>query len=111
MIEAFKLRSRATALGYVRGPSEDGGWFYRYVKVFPSLGLRACLHFSGNGLPEENRTVALGVFSFERTGDDARGRMALGDVPPVLFSEVWADMEDIARLGTGFDPAWASKVS
>jgi len=111
MIEAFKLRSRATALGYVRGPSEDGGWFFQYVKVFPSLGLSACLRFSGNGLPEENRTVALGAFSFEKAGDGATGALTLGSVPPVLLSEVWADMEDIAGLGTGFDAAWESKVS
>jgi hypothetical protein len=109
MIEAFKLRARATALGYVRGPAEDGGWFYRYTKAFPSLGLQVELAFSGNELPETNRTVALGELSFERTGDDAR-TLRLGEVPAVLYSEVVADLEDIAQSGTGFDPAWQSKV-
>ena len=109
MIEAFKLRGRANALGYVRGPSGDGGRFSRYVKVFPSLGLQAVIGFSGNEMPEENRVVALGAFSFERTGEE-RGAIPLGDVPPVLFSEIWSDVQDIAQDGTGFDPAWESKV-
>jgi hypothetical protein len=110
MVEAFKLRGRADALGYVRGQTEDGGWFYRYTKIFPSLGLQAIVNFSGNEMPEENRTVALGTIAFERTGDDERGSVTLGAIPPVLFSEVWNDVQDIARTGTGFDPAWESKV-
>lgn len=100
MIEAFKLRGHATRLGYVRGPAQDGGWFYEYVKVFPSIGVTARLLFSGNGLPEENRQVALGRITFE----------TLSDVPPVLASEVYADMAEIASHGTVLDPAWRTRV-
>src|SRR5262249_31886840 len=57
LLEAFKLRGRATKLGYVRGAPQDGGWFFAYRKHFPSLQLEAEIEFSGNGLPEENRTV------------------------------------------------------
>ena len=110
MVEAFKLRSRADALGFARGEAEDGGWFYGYKKIFPSLGLQAIVNFSGNSMPEENKTVALQTITFERTTDEERGAIALGEIPPVLFSEVWNDAQDIARTGTGFDPAWESKV-
>ncbi len=59
LINSFKLRWRANKLGYVRGSAEDGGFFTTYLKNFPSLKLQAILEFTGNSLPEENRTVAL----------------------------------------------------
>ncbi len=110
MIEAFKLRGRATRLGYARGATEDGGWFYAYEKVFPSLGLTVALGFSGNALPEENRTVALGEVRFERRHGQRAVGAKLGEVPAVLLSEARADMEELAGEGTGFDPDWKSKV-
>ena len=66
MVEAFKLRSLATKFGYTRGQAQDGGWFYDYAKTFSGLGLKVELSFSGNGLPEENRSVALTDLSFQR---------------------------------------------
>jgi Domain of unknown function (DUF4132) len=120
MIEAFKLRGRAAKLGYVRGGAEDGGWFYRYNKQFPTLGIEASIEFSGNGLPEENRTVALTSLSFQRTllkeGENRFGgfgpsRILLSEVPAVLLSECWNDMKSISAQGTGFDPDWEKKVT
>ena len=109
MIEAFKLRGRATALGYVRGPSEDGGWFYRYVKVFPSLGLQAVVGFSGNGMPEE---IAPSRSARSRSSARARGvRFASARSARALQRSVERHAGDISRAGTGFDPAWESKVS
>ena len=66
MVEAFKLRSAATKFGYTRGQAEDGGWFFDYLKAFPGLELEVRLEFSGNGLPEENRPVALVALAFRR---------------------------------------------
>ncbi|MGC4113872.1 MAG: DUF4132 domain-containing protein [Myxococcales bacterium] len=109
LIEAFKLRGKALGLGYVRGPAEDGGWFYRYDRTLPSLGLRVELAFSGNGLPEENRTVALQVARFQPTAEGSEPRQ-LGEVPQVLLSEVRADLLELSAAGTGFDPDWESKV-
>jgi len=110
LIEAFKLRGKALGLGYVRGPAEDGGWFYRYEKVLPSLGLRIELAFSGNALPEENRTVALQVARFRPTRDGEGPPRPLGETPQVLLSEVWADLKDLAAAGSGFDPEWESQI-
>jgi hypothetical protein len=31
-------------------------------------------------------------------------------VPPVLLSECWNDLRQIAVAGTGFDPEWAKKA-
>src|SRR5262249_43073418 len=119
MIEAFKLRGRATKLGYVRGATGDGGWFYQYLKRFPGLGIQAVIEFSGNGLPEENRTVALSLLTFSRTlgGDEAQfagfgqAALPLSEIPAILLSECYNDVRSIADQGTGFDPDWEKKVN
>lgn len=115
MLEAFKLRGLATKLGYVRGATEDGGWFYEYLKSFPGLGVEVHLGFSGNGLPEENRTVALTTLTFQRKADPAApqrraGTLPLKDVPQVLLSECVGDLRALAAAGTGFDAQWENKV-
>jgi hypothetical protein len=63
--------------------------------------------FSGNGLPEENRTVALTEFYFVR----GMAKIPLREVPHVLFSETWNDVKQIASRGPGFDPDWENKTA
>lgn len=110
LVEAFALRGRATKLGWVRGAAEDGGIFTTYRKRFPSVGVDAVLEFTGNGLPEENRTVALLALWFARSGDDVTSygtaRLPLRDVPPVLLSECRREVGLVAAEGTGYDPDW-----
>jgi hypothetical protein len=111
LLEAFALRGRASKLGYTRGQSEDGGWFFTYDKRFPTLGIVATVNFTGNRLPEENRLVALQELTFRReTSDGRRAELTLGDVPAVLVSECWHDMRLLATEGTGFDPEWEKKT-
>lgn len=112
LLEAFALRGRAAKLGYTRGSSEDGGWFYTYEKRFPTLGLQAVIEFTGNGLPEENRTVALRHLSFAATGAAdrwSRAHQPLNQVPKVLLSECYDDLRLMAADGSGFDPEWEKK--
>lgn len=116
LVEAFKLRGHAMRLGYTRGPSQDGGWFYQYEKTLAGIGLKVVLRFSGNGLPEENRTVALMNLYFTPTSDDASGMsfdqpgVPLREVPGVLLSECYHDLAGIAAAGTGYDAEWQKKV-
>jgi hypothetical protein len=111
VLEAFALRGRAGKLGYTRGQTEDGGWFYTYEKHFPTLGIMASVNFTGNPLPEQNRLVALKELSFQRkTADGRRAELTLGDVPAVLVSECWQDMRLLGAEGTGFDPEWEKKT-
>jgi hypothetical protein len=116
MLGSFKLRSRATKLGYTRGQAEDGGWFYTYHKTFPSLKIQAVIEFTGNVLPEEERTVALRALRFTTLQDNAQDNygysdhpLPLGEVPGVLVSEAWNDMKKMADDGTGFEPEWEKK--
>lgn len=112
LLEAFALRGRALKLGWTRGPAEDGGWFHVYEKRFPTLGLQATIEFTGNPLPETNRTVALVSLAFQHTTAGAAGAartMALSTVPAVLLSECHDDLRLIAAEGTGFDADWQKK--
>jgi hypothetical protein len=114
LIEAFRLRGRATRLGYTRGAPGDGGWFSTYEKRFPTLGITTVVGFSGNSLPEENRTVALISLSFERRAQQpgaAATTLLLREVPQVLLSEAWNDVRILAGEGTGPDPDWERKVT
>lgn len=113
MISAFKLRSVAKKLAYTRGRTEDGGWFSSYEKRFVGLGIDAVILFSGNRLPEEDRTVALRALEFRRTDadDSSRARvLRLKDVPSILLSECFHDLADMAAAGSGFDPGWQSRI-
>jgi hypothetical protein len=115
ILEAFRLRGRANKLGYTRGQAQDGGWFFDYHKRFPTLGIETILEFTGNGLPEENRMVALTSMRFERAAGEGEAnhpgaKMVLGQVPDVLLSECWNDLRQIAGEGSGFDPDWEKKT-
>ena len=118
MLEAFKLRGRLTKLGYTRGATGDGGWFYEYEKRFTSIGIKVTIAFTGNRLPEENRTVALTTLQFTRSGDsepspyvNSESFVRLGEVPRVLLIECWNDMRLTAAEGSGFDPEWDKKTN
>ncbi|HEX8564633.1 MAG TPA: DUF4132 domain-containing protein [Pyrinomonadaceae bacterium] len=115
MIETFKLRGKATALGFTRGSVEDAGCFYNYRKSFTALELEAFIEFTGSFVPEENRPAALLSLSFARIGKQTSGYLSpnsglkIKDVPPVVLCEVWNDWKTIANTGTGFDPDWKKK--
>ncbi|KQV82309.1 hypothetical protein ASD15_09690 [Massilia sp. Root351] len=110
MIETFALRNRALKLGYTRGAAEDGGWFYVYEKRFPTQGVTALIEFTGNGLPEENRKVALLKVAFAGPGGGRGGAagLPLSSIPKVLISECYNDMRLIASDGSGFHADWQS---
>lgn len=113
VLEAFALRGRALKLGYTRGPAEDGGWFHVYGKRFPTMGLEAIIEFTGNSLPEENRTVSLLNLSFANTGQQQswqRTSQPLSKVPKVLVSECYNDLRLMAGEGGGLDPEWRTKT-
>jgi hypothetical protein len=117
LLSAFALRGKATKLGYTRGEAEDAGWFYVYRKLFPGQELQAIIEFSGNFLPEEDRTVALRHLYFCHLSSDQPTpyswydqKMKLDQIPPVLLVECWNNLRTIAAEGTGYDPEWEKKT-
>ena len=111
MLEAFALRGRALKLGYTRGPAEDGGWFHTYEKRFPTLGLAAIVEFTGNPLPEENRTVALIDLSLRprRPRHRCAASRARRRARACCCPSAGNDLRLMAAEGTGFDPDWEKK--
>lgn len=112
LLETFALRGRAGKLGYTRGEPEDGGWFSAYEKRFPTLGVTIVVGFTGNTLPEENRTAALRSVQIRQTPPNGAGPSTprkLGDVPAVLLSEAYNDIRLMASDGPGYDPDWEKK--
>ena len=97
----FALRRAAAKRGWRRAPAEDGGWFWSYLKDFPSLGLTAAVNFSGARLPEEDQPCAVDDLEVRR----GRAPVVLGRVPPVLLAECCADFAALAALGRP-DPHW-----
>lgn len=111
LIEAYPLRNRAMKLGYTRGDAQDGGWFMTYEKRFIDLGITSVIEFTGNPLPEENRTVSLLSLYFTNSQSKgwARDKIALHRVPKVLLSESYNDMGLISAEGSGYDAEWQKK--
>jgi hypothetical protein len=112
LIEAYKLRMAATKLGYSRAPAADGGFFTAYEKLFEELGVCAIIEFTGNSLPEHNRTVALIALRFaaRAAGKRRNGRtLLLSETPPVMLSETWNDLHEMAAAGSGFAENWQER--
>jgi Domain of unknown function (DUF4132) len=111
LLSAYALRGRAGKLGWTRGPAADGGWFYSYTKRFATSGVTAIIEFTGNPLPEQDRTVALRSVGFEQdVREGFRRPLPLGEVPAVLLSETWHELREIAAMGSGFDADWEKKT-
>jgi hypothetical protein len=114
ILKAFSLRNRLTRFGYTRGAAQDGGWFFEYQKGFAGLGIDAIIEFTGNGLPEENRTVALQrlYFARKKTGEGLRTpeEIPLGELPAVLLAECWNDIRMAAADGPGFQEDWEKQT-
>ncbi len=114
IVKAFSLRNRLTRLGYTRGPAEDGGAFYKYRKTFLGLNIESIIEFTGNNLPEENRTVALQRLYFTRKLDQEMAaiplEVELGELPRVLLAECWNDIRMAAADGPGFAADWEKQT-
>ncbi|MDP9940536.1 DUF4132 domain-containing protein [Ectopseudomonas alcaliphila] len=110
--DTFTLRGILTKLGYQRAAAEDGGFFDHYFKDFSSLGLRVCIGFTGNCVPEENVPAALTRLWYEKPGRrwSSSEALPLPDIAPILLAETYADYHSVADACSGFDPEWEKKT-
>lgn len=109
MMTTFKLRTAAKKAGYDRAPIGDGGGFDAYRKEFRSAQIWADLYFTGSYVAEEDLPAAIKYMQFTQMNDGGAARaLTLAKVPPLLLSEVWNDLHEIAKSGA-FDEDWASK--
>ncbi len=109
MMTTFKLRAAAKKAGYDRAPIGDGGGFDAYRKEFRGAQIWADLYFTGSYVSEEDIPAAIKHMQFTQMNDSGVSRaLTLAKVPPLLLSEVWNDLHEIAKSGA-FDADWESK--
>lgn len=117
MVNNLKLASKTTKFNWQRGPAEDGGCYYTYHKPFRSQGVEAVLEYTGSYMGErtDHPAAIISLFFTPLRPDNQEEyyyqprKLRLSEVPPVLLSECYNDVRDIAAEGTGFDPDWEKK--
>lgn len=104
-INSAALVGTLEKLGWTRGPAEDGGVFYVHYKRFYAADLTAAVFY--NGVPMqmvndwEDQTIEKCYFvqgRYVHWGDKNK-RVALGQVPSLVLSEVLRDLHLIASKG------------
>ncbi|WP_461075042.1 DUF4132 domain-containing protein [Spirosoma flavus] len=99
--------SKMEKLGWFRGSVQDAGWIASYYKDFTDLSITAILTQQGNicvGYYDENaalgdimfaraQSVRFGSYMYDEPSKDTDPRLIrFGNVPPIVYSEVMADM-------------------
>jgi hypothetical protein len=113
-LNGLTFKGRAERLGWKQRVGESGSVPF-FWKSFPAAGVGALLAVEDMGVGvEPDREVTLGealfardermqgfldAYDYERPGDDDAGVVALGHVPPIVFSEVMGDLRRIAGQG------------
>ncbi len=117
------LKSRYMKAGWERGPVGDGGLYYTIWKEYPAAGIRAIVKTAGMGVGyEQGMDTAVLWLAFARTDTMGRGSyiyddlpereglaLALGEVPPTIFSEIASDVAMFAAAGE-YHKDWERRV-
>lgn len=114
-VNAFTFIGNLEKRGWLRGSIVDGGGIASYYKSFREEQLLAIIEQTGSlsiGYYEEpaiigglmfvkSSSAQFGnyIYNEPRTEDDPR-LIALGEVPPIIFSEVISDIETLKAAGT-----------
>jgi hypothetical protein len=96
----FPLENR----GWVRASSADGGLITQHSRVFVRHDVRACLEFSPGAflgdLPGSGVQTLDTLFFVASEGRGGRDQaLALGDVPPMVYSETLRDLHVLIPAG------------
>jgi hypothetical protein len=117
------LKGRYLKAGWERGSVQDGGVYSTLWKEFPAAGVQAVLETAGMSIGyEQAYNTAIERLAFARTDTIKRGSyvyddlkelderiIKLGDVPPIIFSEIAADLQTFAAAGE-YTEDWKRKV-
>ncbi len=110
-IEARQAVGYFEKLGWQRGSVVDSGMVSAYRKVFDTAGIEALIETEGIIMGyydfDDSRlgrlyfvkkgTVRFGSYTYDEPKDDKDPRLVpLGEVPPIIYSEIIGDLEKIA---------------
>lgn len=112
------LRGATNKHNWQLGDPQDGGWVQDILKVVPTLEMTAVVELH-NGLPVGGWNIgehklAIGDLYFVDHSTRWRNKQSaldLSTVPPILLSEVYAELQSMANAGDGHDPDYKKKVS
>ncbi len=112
------LRGAINKHNWQLGEPQDAGWVHDVIKVVATLEMTAVVGLH-NGLPVDGYNIgenklAIGDLFFvdhSTRWHNSQAAVELSTVPPILLSEVYAELESIANGGDGHDPDYKKKVS
>lgn len=108
-VNSKSIRHQFTALGYeTYAPDGEAQYFTRDIPGYPWL---AKVHVFGVLMGGGSDRAFLTDIDFvppaaEGTASATAKDWSLADVPAAFLAEVVADVQDLARQGKGYDPAW-----
>ena len=112
------LRSQMNRLAWQIGPPQDGGVAGEIIKPFGVADITAVLALGENGLSaaryDGDLTISIRSLFFVRSSEaggwyNPQSARELSELPPVMLSEIYAEVRTIAESGSGFDPRYAKK--
>ena len=117
------LKGRFQKAGWERGSVQDGGAYYTLWKAFPAAGIQAVLETTGLGVGYEQEfstaikrlafaqadTIKRGSYIYDELREQDTRIIKLSDVPPIIFSEIAADVQTFAAAGA-YTEDWERKV-
>ncbi|HEX6779303.1 MAG TPA: DUF4132 domain-containing protein, partial [Ktedonobacterales bacterium] len=123
MMNGGALKGRFLKAGWERGSVQDAGVYHTIWKAFPEAGIQAVLETAGLAVGnEQGFNTAIKRLAFARADtikrgsyiyDDLKERdervIKLGYVPPIIFSEIAADVQTFAAAGE-YTEDWERKV-
>jgi hypothetical protein len=113
-LHALTFRGRAEKRGWNRGSVVDGGEVSSYFRCFPAAGVDAIVFIGGmymGGMMDSvvtldacffvrHRSVQIGDYVYDEPENENDERLIpAGEVPPIIFSEAFADLRHIAAQG------------
>ncbi len=106
------LRGQMTKLAWQLGAPQDAGWVGEIIKDLATIDRKAVITLHGGinagGYDAGDGELAIAeLFFLPSAGGgwhDRQAALPLSEIPPILLSETYAELQQIAAAGDGFNP-------
>ena len=112
ILSGAALSYRLRGMGWYRGDTRDGGYYYLFYREDPALGLGVTLRFSGCAAEDEEEAVTVYEAVFYKSGsvqeDEASQTeiLTLGRIPARYYSETVYQLTRATAPSVETDPDW-----
>ena len=113
------LRGQMTKLAWQLGAPQDAGWVGEIIKDLATIDRKAVLTLHGGinagGYDMGDDSLALNELFFLPSAGvswhNPENALPLSEIPPILLSETYAELQQIAAAGDGFNPKFVEKAA